>query len=409
MPRAALCLVPILLLATPAFAEYVPGFTLYGHSGAERIVEVEVGDGGRARVVSVLRGEAREGEVLALDPELLKTFRPKASSRAILFLVPGPVFDQAGVAWIAEGRVRILPDNWGWGICHLLEYREPLARVFRRAVATAVADRREVARIAAAPPGVDRALAAGRLLEKARPEMSWYVFEGNSLGTMLGRGTEPCTWERGTWLDELRTALSDALGELTDAEAGALLGRIAVQRPGAVRRAHVELVTGSQAAVGACELLLRCHASARDVEEKVSTARALLRASPERAIALLSAEATAREPERARRLLDVLLHGAEAKVVSRETVLDLAARLGRELLSGSPPPDDLDSSNLGYLVCGTLHWWKRADDLPVLLAMARSPHSFRVQALSNLRDLAGKGWKADDPRWDGLVEKLAGK
>jgi hypothetical protein len=395
-PRRRAALIPLLVLFGSASAEYHSGFSLYHHTAtADRIVEIEVPAEGQARLVSTLY-QRRDGGLPELDAEVLR-LRPDGATRAILFLRDGqPILGVTGVVWQAKAGMFLLPDNWSSGLFYPATYRDPTPDEFRRAVRTAAADREEVVRIATMRLGAERALAASRLLEKERPDVAWYVVDGFALNMHFDRDWSAPVPECATYLSELRIALADALGELTRAEAGALLERVAHLAPGALRREHIELVAGTEAASRAFDLLLSCHASATDIEEWVTTARAMRQADPKRADPLLFAEASVSKPELSYRLLAL-------PAPTDPAALDLAARLGSDLLVTGGTSDG--AGNLGHGVCQILESGRRPGDLPLLLAMARSTLSCRAQALVHLRKWTGETWEPADPRWDELARK----
>jgi hypothetical protein len=393
MWRAAL--VTLLAFAASARAEYMPGFSLYGHVAAsDRILEVEISPAGRARVVASFFGEGRAGDRFDVDRDALG-HRPGATTRAIVFLKGDrPHLEGAGVVWITEKEAFYLPDNWGWGMAYVGDLVKP--DEFRKAVWTAVADRKAIARLAKMKPGADRAAAACRLLEQRRPECAWYRFDGFALDVHFGVDWDE--WpEIGNYLTELRLALARVVGDLAAEEAAVLLRRIEKLEPGDLRREYIELVSAH--AARAYELIHSCYKTAADRDEKTAAARALLRADPERATKMLVADARADAPRLARRLLDAL---AGAPYEPTATGLDLAARLGRELLERK---ESSEGSDLGHRVGEVLRAGRRKADLPVLLAMARSSRAYAAQSLVHLQELTGEDWKAADPRWDELVSK----
>lgn len=399
MWRAA---VVVLLLAVSARADCLPGFSLYGHTAAsDRILEVDISPKGRARVVATFLGEGHAGDTFTLDRRVLG-FRPGEITRAVVFLKGDhPRFDEAGVVWITAKEARYLPER-AWEMIWLGDIPRP--DEFRKAVRTAVADRKAIARIGRMQPGADRAAAVSRVLEQ-RPEVAWYRFSGFGF-------IPPHPWDQpampliGNYLTELRLALAGALGDLTPAEAAALLRRLEHLEPGDVRREHIELVAGAKVA-GVYERLRSCYATAADREEKVAAARALLRADRKRATKLLAGDATADEPKLARRLLDVLV---ERTAPTRPTAgkptaaaLDLAARLARELLDGKRR--ERNTGNLVSRIGEVLRAGRRLADLPLLLALARSPRGDAAQALVHLREWTGNTWAAADPRWDDYIRQ----
>jgi len=403
MRLVTVALVSGLVISRFAQAEYVPGFSLYQHTAAsDQVVEVQVGEQGRVQIVATILGAAPADDSLVLEEDL-RRMQPEGCARAILFLKHGhPYLDAAGVAWVSGDAVSLLPDNWGWGVCYLGEYRDPTPDEFRRAVLTAASDRATVTRIGAMPRGEARILAASRLLGKARPEVAWYVFDGYALYAQFDLDWDLPVPELGTYLSELRLALSGALKDMTAEEVGCLLDRIGARPPGAVRREHIELAMGRVAASDSFELLRSCYATAVDIEERIAAAHAMLLADPARAQPILLGEATIDEPVLARRLLQVLARQGKRESPP-DAVLDAAERIVQALLKVDPS-ESARFSNLGSTVCQLLSLGRRPADRRLLLAMARTRHSCRAQALVYLREWTGERWEADDPRWDDLVQ-----
>ena len=263
----------------------------------------------------------------------------------------------------------------------------------------------EVRRIAELTPGRERARAASRLLERPRNGLDWYVIFSSSVGVMLDVPWDERWEERLDYADELRTALCQALGTITPEEANVLRRRIGALDPGPVRRQHVEVLLRAGVGPDAYELVKECHDDAEDLRERLTTARAMLKAKPEAAIPVLLRELRAEEPELAFGLLRALDRAAREVKVLADRFLDETARLGADFLD-RPRTTEID--NLGNEICATLARGRREKDRARLLAFARSRHACRAQALVYLKEWTGKNWEADDERWDRLLAGEAG-
>ncbi len=404
MKRASLILLLLLVTGVTAEAEYLLGFSLYRHTAdADLIVLARVDPDGRATVEEVFKGATEKGALLDVDRDLLERTRKHVRgepTHAFLFLAGRrPVLGNPGIAWIEEGKVYLVPDNWGWGECWLMGYRAPTPETFRQAIRIAIDDVREVKRIAKMTRGAASAKAASALLRKPRA-LDWYVWEGawvdlGALGHIRG------------YSEELAAALYPTTARprtpppVPDAERVAWRDAAADLPPGQERTAHLWILSWAsltKADYTPIEPLFRTAATPRELR---AAGAALLRADASRALALFAAELDVAKPNRTRDLLDLLLFTAHEKRIEMAPIVTLAAGLVPRYVA-TPRSD----GNLGYLLVRALKDTQRASDLTHLLAMARSEHGPRAQALLELQALTKKKWKADDERWPDYIASL---
>lgn len=404
----------ILLLAAPAFAEYLPGFSLYDHSSrADTVVLARVDAKGHATVLESVIGKLAPGAELELDPDRLQDSLAGKDRRAFLFLSEGRPVQYGGAAWVREDGVRVLPDNWGYGICWLVKFEPPAPEAFAKSVKIAVATAAEVNRVAKMPPGRERALAVSRLLTSAAADeaMRWYIFGGDSIGCYLDltfrRPFED--WEIGeprTWIEEVRTAIVAAIPELSAEEKEALLGQIRKLPPGTVRREHVVLLARGSVPAAAAEELSGLVPGAKDVRERFVLARVAYAADAAVTLETLAPWLEARDPAH-RELLRRFL-GSVPPRDGTEPLHALVVRASRELLEATADsaPDDLPGTDRN-LAAGLVRILSQegasSADLRLVLRFARSPYGSRIRADASLKRATGKDWPAADPRWDELL------
>lgn len=403
--------VVILLLAAPAFAEYLPGFSLYDHSSrADAVVLARVDAKGRATVLETVIGKLAPGAAIDLDPDQLHDFFAGEDRRAFLFLADGKPVEFGGVAWIREDGVWTLPDNWGWGFTRLIDATPPSPEAFARSVKIVAATAAEVTRVAKMSPGRDRALAVSRLLTSAAADeaMRWYVFSGDSIGCYLGRTFETPfeDWEIGearTWVEEVRTAIVAAIPEPSPEEKETLLAEITKLPPGPLRREHVMLLARAGVPTAAAKELCGLVPGAKDVRERFVLARVAFAADAAVTLERLAPWLEARDPAH-RELLDRFLRSVPPREMT-EPLRALVVRASRELLEATADaaPDDFNETDRN-LAAGLVWILSREGaspaDLRLVLRFARSPYWSPIRADVKLRRATGKDWPAADPRWD---------
>ena len=291
---------------------------------------------GRATTVALLRGSPIEGGVQDRDGELTR-YRPPGADRAFVFLFrDGPIESEADVAWIDDkGRVRLLPDNYGYGVVTPLAYRAPGVEEFERSLAVAEQDAREIQRIATLAPGPERALAASRLLAAERPENDWYVYFGDSLASrLLGM---PMRWRSDddggehTYREEVCLALFAARMRWSREERATL--RAAALPSGDARREHLRLLVESGVEPEDADLFETSHAGGSSPRERALAARGLWLADAERGQRVVLSELVLERAEVARRLLPLL---PEPEGESRDRFLDAVDRLADALVAAGP-------------------------------------------------------------------------
>lgn len=399
LTSAVVALVSLAFLGV-ANAEYLPGFTLLGQGGdTATIVEVRVDTEGHVTTVAALRGVEPKGAIR--DPEgVLARRRPKGSDRAFLFLsADGVIAWDADVAWIGgDGRVELLPDNWGYGIFYPEGYRDPTVEEFKKSLTSAERDRREIRRIAELPSGPERAVATSRLLAAERPENAWYVYFGSSLFSRLRLPFEKRRdWDDDgghTYREEVCLALFAAGVRWNGEERAAFRSATGALAPGDARREHLRLLVELGVQPEDADLLARCHADASDPRERALAARGLLLADAKRGEPAILSDLVLERGEVARRLLPLLQNH---KGEGRDRFLDAVDRLADVLV---PVAEQQEYVNLGYALCSTLREGGRKTDLSRLLSLARSSCACRNQALVDLQAATGNRWEKDDPRWD---------